>query len=47
MTSSTEKETEFYQLYKTEAEKCHTLEQQLIEMKGSINLLGLAAIKFN
>ena len=53
MTSLTEKETEFYQLYQKEAEKCHTLttqmemlKQQLLGITGFINLLCIAAIKF-
>lgn len=48
MTSLTEKETEFYQLYKQEAEKCHTLETQLNMMKQQLmEIKGLAAIKLN
>lgn len=53
MTSLTEKETEFYQLYQKEAEKCHTLttqmemlKQQLSGITGFTNLLCIAAIKF-
>ena len=53
MTSLTEKETEFYQLYQKEAEKCHTpttqmemLKQQLSGITGLTNLLCIAAIKF-
>jgi len=53
MTSLTEKETEFCQLYQKEAEKCHTLttqmemlKQQLSGITGFINLLCTAAIKF-
>ena len=48
MNSLTEKETEFYQLYKQEAEKCHTLETQLNMMKQQLmEMKGLAAIKLN
>ena len=48
MTSLTEKETEFYRLYKQEAEKCHTLETQLNMMKQQLmEMKGLAAIKLN
>ena len=48
MTSLTEKETEFYTLYKQEAEKCHALETQLNMMKQQLmEMKGLAAIKLN
>ncbi|CAH3108737.1 unnamed protein product [Porites lobata] len=37
MTSLTEKETEFYQLYQKEAEKCHTLTTQMEMLKQQLS----------
>lgn len=37
ITSLTEKETEFYQLYQKEAEKCHTLTTQMEMLKQQLS----------